>query len=80
MFEANDIITDANYCHEQAMAMMTRLNTEGEEQTTVSVEEYMVAAVIVAPEQVVDDGTDGAETFAASCVVLFASLLFALSF
>lgn len=78
MFEAKDIASDADYCHEQALTMMTRLNRE---QTSVSTEGFMVAAAIVAPEQVVDDGTAaGAETFAASCVVLFTSLLFALSF
>lgn len=65
---------DAPYCHQQAVRMMMKLN---DGQTAVTTEQSFVAAVIVAPEAVIDE-LSGAPAVVASIVMLCGALLAAL--
>lgn len=73
LFQARDTRSDGDYCLEQAMLMVTNLNMVADPGTVVSNEETFVAAIIVAPEAVVDS----VPAFAASCAMLLGALLVA---
>lgn len=75
----NETRGDADYCHEQAMSMMMRLNQDQTVTTTVSTEESFIAAAIVAPEAEVGVPGGGTPAFVASCVMLISATLVALT-
>lgn len=78
VFEAKDISNDARHCHEHAMQTMMKLNNN-QEGEVVGVEESLVAAAIVAPEEtIIEIPGDGAPALTASCVMFLGALLMAL--
>ena len=70
---------DAMFCHQQAMKMAARLNSNAE---VVSTAESLVAAATVGPEAMVDETLpdSGATVSIASCVVLLGGVLASLAF
>jgi hypothetical protein len=75
MFKARNMTTDGEYCHQQAMDAMMRLN-ERSPTTAVTPEQAFVAAAVAAPGL---EEESGAPAIVASCAVIictaFAALL-----
>lgn len=77
VFEAKDMSNDAKHCHGHAMQTMMKLNNN-QEGEVVGVEESLVAAAIVAPEETIEIPGNGAPALTASCVMFLGALLMAL--
>lgn len=73
LFQARDTRNDGDYCHEQAILMVANVKTVSDPGVFVLNEVTFVAALIVAPEAVVD----AAPAFAASCAMLLGAFLVA---